>query len=421
MCGTEGNSMGRRTVVTAALLAGAIVLTACGTNREEGGGAAPAAPGGEACDRSKGTLIIGSVAPLSGDLSALGLGMRNSAELAIDQANEACAVPGYELIQQAEDDQGLPQIASQAASRLASDPNVVGVIGTLNSSTAQVVQPILNERNIAMISPANTNPSLTRGENFAESPARPYPNYFRVATTDDLQGPFAAQYLVETAGLTSIAVIDDGKTYGAGLADAFAAAATELGATITSRERVGEQDQDFSGVITAIRGANPQAVYYGGEYPVAGPLSGQIGAAGLNIPVMGGDAVINAEYVPLGGRPGDLGTSVGAPPDELPSAQQFISDYEAAGFSEDYETYGPLTYDATRIMIEALAEAVGTGDYSEDTRAAVIEAVQGTQFEGASGPVSFDEYGDTSNKTLTVYQVEGEAFAPIQTGEYTAG
>ncbi|MCX6465847.1 MAG: branched-chain amino acid ABC transporter substrate-binding protein [Pseudonocardiales bacterium] len=410
--------MVRRTVVTAAILAGALALTACGTNREEGGAAA----GGEgACDTSKGTLIIGSVAPLSGDLSALGLGMRNAADLAIDQANADCTVPGYNLVLQAEDDQGLPQIASQAASRLASDPNVVGVIGTLNSSTAQTVQPILSERSIAMISPANTNPSLTRGENFAEAPARPFDNYFRVATTDDLQGPFAAQYLVETAGITSIAVIDDGKTYGAGLADAFAAAAEEAGATITSRERVGEQDQDFSGVITAIRGANPGAVYYGGEYPVAGPLSGQLGAAGLNIPLMGGDAVINAEYVPLGGRPGDLGTSVGAPPEELPSAQQFISDYEAANYGEDFETYGPLTYDATRIMIEALATALGDGDWSEDTRTAVVEAVQATDYEGASGPVTFDEYGDTSNKTLTVYQVEGDAFVPVQTGEYTAG
>lgn len=412
--------MGRRTVVTAAILAGALALTACGTNREEGGGAA-AAPGGEACDTSKGTLVIGSVAPLSGDLSALGLGMRNAADLAIDQANAACTVPGYNLVLQAEDDQALPQIAAQAASRLASDANVVGVIGTLNSSTAQTVQPILSERDIAMISPANTNPSLTRGENFAQAPARQFENYFRVATTDDLQGPFAAQYLVETAGITSIAVIDDGKTYGAGLADAFAAAATELGATITSRERVGEQDQDFSGVITAIRGANPGAVYYGGEYPVAGPLSGQLGAAGLNIPLMGGDALISAEYVPLGGRPGDLGTSVGAPPDELPSAQQFITDYEAANYTEEFETYGPLTYDATRILIDALAAGLAGGDWSEDTRTAVVQAVQAADYDGASGPVTFDEYGDTSNKTLTVYQVEGDSFVPVQSGEYTAG
>jgi branched-chain amino acid transport system substrate-binding protein len=409
--------MGRRTVVTAAILAGAIVLTACGTNREEGGGAAPA-PGGEACDRSKGSLIVGSVAPLSGDLSALGLGMRNSAQLAVDQANAACTTPGYELVLQAEDDQATPQVAGQAASRLASDANVVGVIGTLNSSTAQTVAPILSERDLAMISPANTNPTLTRGENFAASPSRPFPNYFRVATTDDLQGPFGAQYLFQEAGITTVAVIDDGKTYGKGLADAFAAAFTELGGTVTGRAQVGEQDTDFSGVITNIRGGNPQAVYYGGEYPVAGPLSAQLAGAGLAIPVMGGDALQTSEFIELGARDGDLVTSVGAPPTELPSAAQFISDYEAGGFSEDYQTYGALTYDATNVLIQALATALGDGDWSEDTRAAVVQAVQGITYSGATGDVTFDEYGDTSNKTLTVYEVAGEEFTPINTGEY---
>lgn len=410
--------MGRRTVVTAAILAGAIVLTACGTNREEGGGEA-AAPGGEACDTSKGTLIIGSVAPLSGDLSALGLGMRNSADLAIDQANTDCTVPGYELVLQAEDDQATPQVAGQAASRLASDANVVGVIGTLNSSTAQTVAPILAERDLAMISPANTNPSLTRGENFATAPARAYPNYFRVATTDDLQGPFGAQYLFQEAGITTVAVIDDGKTYGKGLADAFAAAFTELGGTVTGRAQVGEQDTDFSGVITNIRGGNPAAVYYGGEYPVAGPLSAQLAGAGLTIPVMGGDALQTSEFISLGGKDGDLVTSVGAPPTELPSAAQFITDYEGANYPEDYQTYGALTYDATKILIDALAAALNGGDWSEDTRTAVIQAVQDINYSGASGDVTFDEYGDTSNKTLTVYQVEGEEFTPINTGEYT--
>ena len=124
----------RRTIVTAAILAGTLGLTACGTNREEGAGEGGGTTAG-ACDTSKGTLIVGMVAPLSQALSALGLGMRNSAQLAVDQANEACKVPGYKLAFQAEDDQANPQVASQAATKLASDENVVGVVGTLNSST----------------------------------------------------------------------------------------------------------------------------------------------------------------------------------------------------------------------------------------------------------------------------------------------
>jgi branched-chain amino acid transport system substrate-binding protein len=403
----------RRAVVTAAILVGALGLTACGTNREEGGGAAAGA-----CDTSKGTLVVGMIAPLSGPLSALGLGMQNSADLAVDQANQNCTVPGYALRLQAEDDQSLPPIAANAATRLASDPNVVGVVGTLNSSTAQTVQPILKERGIVQISPANTNPTLTQGEAYETAPARGFDNYFRVATTDAVQGPFGAQYLVNTAGKKNIAVIDDGKTYGAGLAAAFAAEAERLGATIVAREKVGELDTDFSGVVTNIRALNPDAVYYGGEYPAAGPLSAQILAGGLDIPVMGGDALINAEYVPLGGRVGDLGTSVGAPAEELESAQQFIADYAAANYVEDYETYGALTYDSTNIIINALVTALNGGEWSEETRAAVIAAVQATDYQGAAGPVTFDEFGDTTNKLLTVYIVEGDTFVPLETGTY---
>ena len=253
------------------------------------------------------------VAPLSGGLSALGLGMSHSADLAVDQANQKCTVPGYALAFQPEDDQATPQVAGQAATKLASDPNVVGVVGTLNSSTSQTVQPILADRSIVQVSPANTNPTLTLGEQATTAPKRPFASYFRVATTDLIQGPFGAQYLVQKAGKKSIAVIDDGKTYGAGLADQFAKEAEKLGATIVAREKVGEKDTDFSGVIAKVRPSNPDAVYYGGEYPAAGPLSAQLAGAGLNVPLMGGDGIVDPQFVALGGRAGDLATNVGAP------------------------------------------------------------------------------------------------------------
>ena len=86
------------------------------------------------CDTSRGTLTVGMIAPLSGGLGILGLGMSHAAHLAVNQANQRCAVPGYRLVLQAEDDQATPQVAAEAATKLGSDPNVVGVVGTLNSS-----------------------------------------------------------------------------------------------------------------------------------------------------------------------------------------------------------------------------------------------------------------------------------------------
>jgi branched-chain amino acid transport system substrate-binding protein len=405
----------KRAVAWAGLaVVGVMLLPACGTNQSSSGA------DGSSCDASKGSLVIGLIAPLSGGLSAYGLGIKNSADLAIRQANQKCAVPGYRLAFQPEDDQGTPQIAAQAATELASDPNIAAVIGTYNSSTAQSVAPILTQQNIVEVSPGNTDPALTMGPEAATAPKRQFPTYFRLATTDLLQGPFGAEYLVQKAGKKKIAVIDDGKTYGVGLTQNFVPEAQQLGADIVARERVGEKDTDFSSVIAKIRPMNPDAVYYGGEFPVAGPLSKQLADAGLAIPVMGGDGMADKQYVGLGGRQGDLATGIGAPVESLPSAKAFTDAYASAGYAESYSPYGPLSYDSANVIINALAKVVGNGDFTSSRRQELVDAVQQTNLDGASGKVSFDEFGDTSNKVLTVYTVRGDNFAPVETGTFTA-
>lgn len=405
-----GGSRGR--VFSAAVLAAVLLLgSACSSPERRSESVAAS------CDTSRGTLVVGVIAPMTGDLSALGLGIRNSADLAVDQANQLCAVPGYRLRLQVEDDQAVPDVAAQAATRLAADAEVIGVIGTLNSSTSLRVQPILHERGIVQISPASTNPTLTLGDNPATAPARPYDSYFRVATTDLVQGPFGARYLVGTLGKRAVAVIDDGKTYGAGLAADFAEEARRTGATVVTREKVGENDTDFSAVIERIRPLGPDAVYYGGEYAAAGPLSAQLAAAGLDIPLMGGEAICNVEYISRGGRPGDLCTGLGAPVGDLPSAAGFVRAYDEANYAEGFETYGALTYDAVNVLIRSAVAALSDGEpWSADKRAAVIAGVQATDVDGATGQLRFDRFGDTTNKVLTVYQIDRETFVARLTG-----
>ena len=408
--------MRNQLVKSAAIVAGALLLAACGTNKTEteggGGGAA-------ACDTSKGTLVVGVVAPLSGALSALGLGIENSASLAVDQANEACKVKGYKLALQAEDDQANPQVGAQAATKLSSDANVVGVIGTLNSSVAQNVQPVLADKDIVQISPANTNPTLTKGEKFLDAPERQFDTYFRVCATDDVQGPFAAKYLVEKAGKKKVAIITDGKTYGDGLAAEFKKQLETLGGTVVAQEKVGEKDTDFSGVIAKVTPSAPEVVYYGGEYPAAGPLSKQMKDAGLNIPVFGGDGIFDAKFIELGGKEGDLATSVGAPTETLDSAKAFIDAYAKKGYSEEYSAYGAFSYDATNALIGALATTLGdSGTWGEDQRMKLLENVGKYSAAGATGDVAFDEYGDSTNKLLTVYQVTGGKWDPAETGTF---
>ncbi|MDO5629432.1 MAG: branched-chain amino acid ABC transporter substrate-binding protein [Mobilicoccus sp.] len=408
--------MSQRTVIKLAVsaLVASVALSACGSRDEQ-----PATDGGTAGGNGGDKVAtIGVIAPLSGDLSAMGLGIQHSVELAVKQANESGAIPGWTLQVSAKDDEAKPETAKNAATALASDANVVGVVGTLNSSTAQNVQPVLASANIAMVSPANTSPTLTRGANFADSPERAYPNYFRTCTTDDVQGPFAAQYLLEK-GITNVATVHDKKTYGQGLVDAFTKEFTAKGGTVVASETINPDDSNYQNVLSALSGKNAQAVYYGGEYPQGGPLSQQLKASGLSVPVVGGDGLFNPTYIELAGATadGDMTTSVGAPLESLEKGKEFTDGYAAEGYAQEPGAYGAYAYDAANAIIEGLKTSLADAESAEGARQQTIDAIGNADFEGVTGEVSFDEYGDSKLRVLTVYTVENGQWVATETGE----
>jgi branched-chain amino acid transport system substrate-binding protein len=380
---------------------------------------------GAACGKKKETgatntnkiAKIGVIAPLSGDLSALGLGIKNGVDLAIKQANDAKKVNGWTLQLAAEDDTATANVGAQVAAKLKSDAQVVGVVGTLNSSVAQQVAPVLQSANIVQISPANTGVALT-GRDKLPNQVRVYSNYFRVATTDDVQGPFAAQYLAGT-GAKKLAIVHDKKTYGQGLATAVAAEFKKGGGTVTRTETVNPGDKIFNSVVTKILADKPDAVYYGGEFPEAAPLSKQLHAAGFTGPVMGGDGIYSQKFIDNGGVQGDLATSVGAPTESLASAQAFVTAYKAAAYKEPYEAYGAYAFDAANVIIEALAKVLpGKSSIDDSTRKAVIDAVQNVSISGVTGQVAFDAFGDTTTKVLTVYTVDNKKWVAKKTDTF---
>ena len=398
-----------RVVAVSAVLA--LVLAACGSSKKEASG------GG-----TNKIVKIGFIAPTSGDLSALGLGMKNSVDLAIKQANAKKTVKGWTIELAAEDDTAKADVGAQAATKLSSDPAVVGVVGTLNSSVAQQVTPILDTAHVVQISPANTNDTLTRGQDFKTNPQRPHSNYFRVATLDSLQGAFAADYVYKTAGIKSAATINDKKTYGQGLAEQFTKQFTADGGKITDAETINPGDKDFGAVLSKIKPTNPAMIFYGGEYPEASLISSQAKTAGLKIPLMGGDGIYDKTYITVAGAAGegDLATSVGAPAESLDTAKQFITDYNAAKYTDAFSAYGALSYDAANIIINAIAKVIGGKSLTlnDKVRQDIIKAVQDTDLQGATGSLKFDQYGDTLSKVLTVYKVENGAWKSVKVGEF---
>jgi branched-chain amino acid transport system substrate-binding protein len=383
-----------------------LALTGCGSRTDAGG----AASGNKIAK-------IAVIAPLTGDLSVMGLGIKNSVDLAIKQANTANTIPGWTLQLEAQDDQATPDVGANAATKVAADKSVVAVVGTLNSGVAQSVQPILNTANITMVSPANTNPALTIGAD-AANPKRTYPNYFRVCTTDAIQGPFAAQYVYNTLGLKSVAVVNDKKPYGQGLAEAFAKEFAKLGGTVVDSETVNKDDKDFSAVISNMKSKSPQLVYFGTEFQLAGPMSSQMKAAGLNVPLMGGDGIYDDKYIALAGAKSDsdMATSVGAPIETLDSGKSFLAAYKAGGYSDGYSAYGAYAYDAANAIIAALKTSLPSAADGASARQATVTAMGSVSFDGATGKVGFDKYGDAVSKTLTVYAVTGGKWVPKSTG-----
>ncbi|MEA2717988.1 MAG: branched-chain amino acid transport system substrate-binding protein [Actinomycetota bacterium] len=387
----------------------AITLAACGSSKTESGG-----------DTRK-VVKIGMIVPLLSGSTAVGIGIRNSVDLAIRQANDKNAVPGWRIDLAAEDDSGKPDVGGRAATKLATDNAVAAVIGTYNSSVALQTIPILDNASIAQVSPANSSDALTKGENLA-SPVRPHKNYFRTATVDSLQGGFGADYAYNTANARNVVIIHDNKTYGKGLAESFQARFVKDGGTVLGEVRViGEEVTDYSSDVTNILPLNPDLIFYGGEYTAAARLTTELKKQGVTAPLMGGDGIVDQTYVDNAkdASKGDLGTSFGAPAEQLPSAKSYLDSYNAASYRDPPSAYGALAFDAANVVIGALTKVLAGKDKVDvDVRKAVIDAIQATSFDGATGKVAFDQYGDTVTKLLTVYQVADNAWKPIKTGEF---
>jgi branched-chain amino acid transport system substrate-binding protein len=360
------------------------------------------------------TLSIGIGAPISDGAVALGKGMVRGATLAINQANASQELKDLKItLKPVEgDDKGDPTTGGNVATQFASNPNLVGVMGHLNSGVTRVAVKIYNAANIVQVSPANTAVDLTQ---------MGMANYFRVCTVDSVQGPVAADYAFKVAGVKKAYVVDDSTVYGVGLADEWGKKFTADGGAVAGREKTGDKDTDFKALVSKIKAAGVDFVYYGGVYNAGALLSKQLKEGGVKVPVMGGDGLYDAEYIKLAGATaaeGDLCTSVGLPVDKAPGGAKFIADFKAAYPTDAVAAYDAYSYDAANAIIKAIvvvAKSMGADKVATtDGKKAIIAAMAKTSFEGVTGKVEFDAKGDTTNKAITVYAVKAGVWVPVQ-------
>ncbi|MFD9545397.1 branched-chain amino acid ABC transporter substrate-binding protein [Streptomyces sp. NPDC060022] len=397
-------------IVGTALAAGLAVLAGCDAEGDPG-------------DTRRRMVTIGVDAPLTGPLAQTGMGMVNSVELAIQQANKTQEVPGVTFAIKALDDRAMPDQGKINAERFVSQPDVIGIVGPLNSRVALPMQKTLDRADLTLVSPGNTNPALTLGPDWLSGRAeRPYTSYFRTVTTDASQGPFAAEFVYKQLDKRRVFVLDDAEAYGLGLAATFKAEFTRLGGKVAGKASFNVGDRNFTALASQIANSGAEIVFCGGAHPECGRISSQVKAVGGDIPLVGGDAMYEPAYIEVadGRAEGDFATSVGAPVDMVHSARAFVTNYKIAEYSTPPGTYGGYAYDSAWAIIQAVKSAVthNGGTLPADARSAVSAAMPGVTFSGVTGEVSFDQYGDATDQQLTVYAVRNGEWVTLSTGIY---
>lgn len=351
-------------------------------------------------------VSIGVISPQVAGLTDFGQGILHSVELAVSEANASGAVPGWTIKVVALDDSSNGETGKLAAQKMVADESVVAVVGPYNSGVSAAMLPTLQAGGLALVNGSNTLTSLTLGEDLAK-PARQFPNYFRLVGADDKQGKFLAAQAIER-GFTTAAVVSETKPVSKGLADIFVAAFEAAGGKVVVREVVPDAATDLSKFVADAAAATPDLLFIGGEYPVAAALRSQATAAGLTVPLMGGDGIKDDALIAqaAGAAEGTFASSVGLPIEQFPGGSKFQTAYDAAKFPHPASAYGPYAYDAANAIIRLLPDLLKNAESPKAVRAGLVTALGAISFDGVTGKVAFDEFGDTKFPAFTLYVVK---------------
>jgi branched-chain amino acid transport system substrate-binding protein len=386
-----------RHVRAVVLMTMAVFAAACEKKAVEAPkGAPPAAAAIPAGD----TILIGHVGSLTGSEASFGTSTENGIRLAIEDINAKGGIKGKRVAAKTYDDQGKPEEAAVAATRLITQDKVAVLIGEVASSRSLAMAPIADANQVPQISPTSTNPRVTKDGD----KTRPY--VFRVCFIDPFQGTVMAKFARENLKLSKVAILRDvGNDYSVGLADFFKKKFEELGGTIVSDQSFKAGDQDFKAQLTAIKAKKPQMVYipaYYGDVALAGRQAKELG---IKVPMAGGDGWDSSKLYEIAQGALDGGFFSNHYTDENP-------DPKVQGFVKKYkETYGAvpdalaaLGYDAALVAIDAIGRA------KELTGPSVRDAIEATKdFPGVAGVITLDADHNAVKSAVVIGIVKNKA------------
>jgi len=344
------------------------------------------------------TVQIGHVAAITGPVAHFGKDSENGARMAIDALNARGATIGGKKVKWVlvpEDDGGDPKQATAAAQKLV-DAKVNGVVGHETSGTSIPAAKIYSDAGIPQIAPSTTNPKYTQ---------LGYKTAFRVVASDVQLGQALGRYAVKTMGVKRVAVIDDRTAYGQGLVTEFTKSLGQQGMTPVAREFTNDKATDFAAILTRIRAANPDLVFFGGMNAVAGPMLRQMKQLGINARMMGGDGICSDEMQPLSGNTMTDGQVVcaeagGVEEKGKAGMDKFRADYKKR-YGIDVQIIAPYSYDA----VLAIASAMDKAGSSNPQK--YLPELAKVRYPGVTGTIAFDAHGDIRDGLLTLYTFKG--------------
>lgn len=332
--------------------------------------------------------------PVIGGSAAVGEQNLNGVKQAIEDINESGGILGEKVVLVVEDDAGDPKQAVSVANRLVAG-GVQFVIGHQNSGASIPASEVYAENGMFQITPASTNPNYTD---------RGLWNTFRTCGRDDQQGTVAGNYLANEFSGKNVFLVHDKTPYGQGLVDDVKKSINAAGLTEVGMEGITVGEKDFSALVSKIKAANADVVYFGGVYTEGGLILRQLRDQGTKVALMGGDAMFSTEFSAIAGPDGD-GTLISFGPDarKNPAAAEAVKKFAAKQIDpEGFTLYGYAAVQVIKAGIEAAGKA--------DPQAVAEKLHSGMPVETVIGPLSYDEKGDITRHDFVLYELKGGKF-----------
>ena len=338
-------------------------------------------------------IVIAVAGPITGQYSTFGEQMRQGAEQVIKDINAAGGILGKQARIEIGDDACDPKQAVAVANQFA-NKKIKFVVGHYCSGSSIPASVVYQDEGMLQITPASSSPLFTE---------RGLSNIFRLYGRDDHQGAVAGNFLADQYRDKKIAIVHDKQAYSKGLAEATQMNLNARGVTEAIFDTINPGERDYSAIVTKLKAAQIDVLYYGGYHTEAGLIIRQMRELGMDTRLIGGDALVTQEFWSITGKAGEGTLMTFAPdPRKNPGVAALVETYRKQGYEP--EGYTLYTYATVQVFKQAIEQA-GTTETAK-----LLPILKSITFSTVMGDASFDAKGD--------YKAPGYVFYEWKNGTY---